>query len=52
MRGRTELPEDEKKLRLNLFVEKKKIDKIGVKECLQISKDSIDKEYQKKLKSK
>lgn len=51
MRGRTELPEGEKKQRLVVFVEKKKIDSIGSKRCVEISKDSIDKEYQRNLKS-
>ena len=52
MRGRTELPEGDKKERLVVFVEKKKIDKLGAKRCVELSGERIEKEYQKQLKSK
>lgn len=51
MKGRIELPEGDKKQRLVVFVEKKKIDKIGSRECIEAAKEGIEKEYQKQLKN-
>lgn len=45
MAGRKELPEDEKKIRLIPFIQKKIIDKIGRKECEKIAIDAVIKAY-------
>lgn len=52
MRGRKKKPEEDVKHRVIVFVEKKKIDSLTMKSCEDLAKESIDKEYQKKLKSK
>jgi len=47
MAGRKELPEDEKKIRLIPFIQKKIIDKIGRKECEKIAVEAVVREYEK-----
>ncbi len=50
--GRSKLKESEKKERVRVFAQKKKIDLLGCQNCTEIAENAIDKEYQKKLKSK
>lgn len=50
--GRAKLKESEKKERVRVFAEKKKIDLLGYDNCSEIAENAIDKEYNKKLKSK
>ena len=47
MAGRKELPEDEKKIRLIPFIQKKIIDKSGRKECEKIAVEAVVMEYEK-----
>ena len=47
MAGRKELPEDEKKIRLIPFIQKKIIDKLGRKECEKIAVEAVVAEYEK-----
>ena len=52
MRGRKKKPEGQVKHRVIIFVEKDKIDELTMKECEEISKESINKEYLKRIKAK
>lgn len=45
MAGRKKKPEEDVKHRVITFVEKKKIDKIGMKGCEELSKEAIDRKY-------
>lgn len=45
MAGRKELPEDEKKIRLIPFIQKKIIDELGRKECEKIAAEAVVKAY-------
>ena len=47
MAGRKELPEDERKIRLIPFIQKKIIDKLGRKECEKIAVEAVVAEYEK-----
>ena len=47
MAGRKELPEDERKIRLIPFIQKKIIDKLGRKECEKIAVEAVVMEYEK-----
>ena len=47
MAGRKELPEDERKIRLIPFIQKKIIDKLGRKECEKIEVEAVVAEYEK-----
>ena len=50
MKGRTKLPEAQKKERLIVFIEKEKLDKLGSAKCVELSRESIDKEFKKQSK--
>lgn len=50
--GRKTIPEQDKKEKLYIFVEKKKVDLFGKDECKIIAEESIEKEYKKQLKTK
>jgi hypothetical protein len=47
MAGRKKLPIDEKKIRIEPFIQKKVVDQLGKKECETIAVKAIDKEYVK-----
>lgn len=50
--GRAKLKESDKKERVQVFLEKKKIDLLSYENCVSIANTAINKEYDKKLKSK
>ena len=47
MAGRKKLPIDEKKIRIEPFIQKKVVDQLGKKECELISVTAVNKEYLK-----
>jgi len=47
MAGRKKLPIDEKKIRIEPFIQKKVVDQLGKKECEIISVNAVNKEYVK-----
>lgn len=49
MAGRKKIPIDEKRIRIEPFIQKKVVDFIGKKECEIIAVEAIEKEF-KKLK--
>lgn len=52
MAGRNPKPVEEVKHRVVVLIEKKVIDELGTKNCEEISKEHLYKEYAKRLKTK
>ena len=47
MAGRKKIPLDEKRIRIEPFIQKKVVDLIGKKECETIAVEAIEKEFKK-----
>jgi hypothetical protein len=50
MAGRKKIPIEEKRIRIEPFIQKKAVDLIGKKECEKIAVDAIEKEFKKQSK--
>jgi hypothetical protein len=50
MAGRNPKPVEDKKHRVMVFVEKKKIDNLTMKKCEELARKAIDDSYEKNIK--